>query len=190
MEISAEDARQQLEQIDQTKEQIDREIGRTIGAPLFFIWGVIWMLGWLGCHFLVPFGEIDIISSPTLWSILNLIGVAGTILFFTKQGAKMKTKGDWRIGVFWWVLFGYGAIWGYLLQPFDYMQLCAFISTLVMFAYVVVGLFHEPFMLWLGLAVTALTVVCYTFFLPWMFLSLSLFGGGALVASGVYYRLR
>ena len=94
----------------------------------------------------------------------------------------------------WLLLFLYGEIWLVVLWPWRPEQLGVFGVTLVMFAYVIMGLWLElRFMLWLGLGVTAAACAGYvlSFLVPgYLNLWLGLAGGSALLVSGLFLTLR
>jgi hypothetical protein len=99
-----------------------------------------------------------------------------------------KSPIDKRMGLFWLLLFLYAFLWINTLQPRDHYQVNAFIATIPMFAYVVIGLWFDwRFMFWLGLIISGL--IFLGFFLlhgsPWMWLWMAVFGGGGLALSGL-----
>jgi hypothetical protein len=131
--------------------------------------------------------------------VLDGVGAAGTIVICLVQFRRSKAtryqnvgRVGWRIFCFWSVIFGYMSIWLYLMKPYSGLQLNAFIVTVVMFAYVMMGLYEGArFMLWLGLVVTVLTlvgvyIIPHKFYCLWMAPT----AGGALLLSGIYYWLR
>ena len=78
-----------------------------------------------------------------------------------------------------------------MFWPWNGDQIGVFLVTLVMFAYLVMGLWLEvPFLTGLGLAVTALAAGGYfasMFFFPgYLSLWMAVTGGGALLSSGIY----
>jgi hypothetical protein len=100
----------------------------------------------------------------------------------------------WRLFWFWLFLFVYADIWLAVLWPWQAQQLGMFFVTVVMFAYVVMGLWLEmPFLMWLGLAVTGLAGAGYLLsFIAHGYLDLWLGAacGSALLAAGLYLTLR
>ncbi len=60
--------------------------------------------------------------------------------------------------------------------------------TACMLAYVVMGLWLDRFLTWLGAAVTVATVIGFLFAPHYFFLWTAAAGGGALVISGVFIR--
>ncbi|NLX04333.1 MAG: hypothetical protein GXY33_04210 [Phycisphaerae bacterium] len=152
------------------------------GSSVLILWGVIWIVG-----FLVPYFAPQ--HMGWIWLGLDVIGIAGTVLAFRLE-EPTRSASDWRFSLFWLLLFVYGGVWIAILQPQSPYQVTAFIVTLIMFAYVVLGLFWERFMLWLGLAVTALTLVGFYGLEFWFWAWMSVLGGGALAGTGLYLRLR
>ncbi len=71
------------------------------------------------------------------------------------------------------------------------MQCNVFISTAGMFAYVVMGLwFNSRFMIILGLALTGVTLVGFYLLTPYYCLWMAIMGGGTLLGTGMYIRVR
>jgi hypothetical protein len=68
------------------------------------------------------------------------------------------------------------------------MHFGAIQATIPMFAYVVMGLWLDHFILWIGLAVTALTLVGLFFLQPYFWLWMAVTGGGMLLGTGLYIR--
>jgi hypothetical protein len=88
-----------------------------------------------------------------------------------------------------------------LLEPWDQLQnlsaaqaalmdhkTTAYFSVVPMFAYVVIGLYVERFLLWLGLLMTGLILVGYFFVWHYFYLWIGAVGGGTLIISGLYIR--
>jgi hypothetical protein len=111
----------------------------------------------------------------------------------------VRSPEGWRIGIFWGALVGYFDLWIFLLWPFfgadrlrslEYERaFTAVIATVPMFAYVVMGLWRrEDYIVWLGLGVTALTLIGLFFVPAWFFLWMAGLGGGALLLTGVLAR--
>ena len=98
---------------------------------------------------------------------------------------------NWRIGGLWGALLIYIFIWLRLLSPVNGMQVNAFICTACMFAYIVIGLWFESyFMIVLGLAVTAATLIGFYLLAGYYCLWMAFAGGGALLGTGLYIRVR
>jgi hypothetical protein len=93
--------------------------------------------------------------------------------------------------IFWVLLFAYAIVWLFLVGAVDGMQLCVYLCTAAMFGYVVIGLWSGSFfMVWLGLAVTGLTFLGYYGLPDYFYLWMSPMGGGPLLGTGLYIRIR
>ncbi len=163
---------------------------RRIG-PTLILWGIIWLI----CF---PLTALAPAHSGWIWLIGDGIGFVGSALTMRRSnaGIRCKSSGIMRSRVLWfWVAFlAYGCFWMYLLAPAGNARAVVFIVTLVMFAYVTMGLLlRVRFMVWLGLAVTLFALVGYVLFAnrPQMLnLWMGISGGLALLGTGIFAVLR
>jgi hypothetical protein len=193
--ISKSDAEGALAEINSVISQTQKAIAAGPAAPLLILWGLIWVIGYSITHFSPR-------SAGAAWMVLVFIGSASSWWAGVKIQSPVKSPNDWKIGVFWLVLFGYAFAWLVLLapaglprgeewmtrHPFNSKQIGAFFATIPMFAYVVGGLWLGRFFVWLGLLVTALTFVGYFLFNEYFHLWMAITGGGSLILAGVYVR--
>jgi len=191
MDISKEDAKESLEQIEAVHSHTRKTIAASYDSGVLIMWGFIWITAFLGTHF---FGA----WAWYIWMTLAGIGSAVTLAvcwnqFRTAKPIKIPAveKIGWRIFWFWSLLFVYIFIWLSILRPYRAIQLNAFICTAIMFAYVVSGLwFKSYYMLWLGLFVTCTTMVGFYLIPPSYYcLWMAPTGGAAFLATGLYIRL-
>ena len=198
MDISSEKAQESLTEVEVTTKITTKSLAAAYAGPILILWGVVMVLGFLGTHLL---------SSPELekwiwylWMSLVAIGSITTFLICWRQyskGVPIKNpalaKAGWRDFAFWLLLFVYLGIWLRLVNHWQGVQLNAFVCTVIMFAYVMMGLYETGarFMLWLGLGATALTLIGY-FLIPWDYYCLWMAPafGGSLLGTGVYLRYR
>ena len=192
MDISKEEAKDSLNQIQTVLEHTRSSIASNYASPLLILWGLIFIAAYLGTHFFVTWAW-------HIWTVLDAVGVIGTFLICWQQfrsASPIKTSSEkkmgWRIFLFWTLLFIYVFLWLKMLGPFKGIKLNAFLVTVIMFAYVVIGLWLECyFMIWLGLAVTAITLFgFYLIPLSYYCLWMALMAGGALLGTGLYIRYR
>jgi hypothetical protein len=124
------------------------------------------------------------------------VGGVGTFIIFriSRTQPSVKSSIRQRIGrrILWsWILlYAYVFIWLAILAPFSGLQLNAVCSTAAMFSYIVIGLWvGSYFMVWLGLVVTAMTLIGF-YLLPHHYYCLwrALIGGGAILCTGLYIR--
>ena len=191
MDVSQENAEQSLALVEGTITQTRKSIHCSYTSPILMLWGAIWVVGFLADHWYLGW------TYYTGW-ILNAVGIAGTISISRswpiKESAEtpLSQRFGWRVFALWISLFVYGFIWLNLLAPFSGLQLNAFMTTAVMFVYVVMGLwFAMYFIIWLGLSVTAITLVGF-YLIPSDYYSLwmAVMAGGALLGTGIYIRVR
>jgi hypothetical protein len=190
MNVTQEDAQTSLSAVHDVMLQTRRAIASSYANPLLILWGVLWIVAFTTTHFYYTYAF-------GIFMAMSVVGGAGTAIVvrvFHSQAPVKDTssqKTNLRMVMFWLFLCLYVTIWLFLLTPFTGMQCNAFICTAVMFAYIVMGLwFNSRFMVVLGLAVTAATLVGYYFLRDYYCLWMALVGGGALFGTGLYIRLR
>jgi len=203
MAISKQEAQDSLKKIEAISVQTRRALVASYASGLLILWGLIWIVAFVGTHLYFrgtgfiwkAFNSIGGIN--TLWMVLNAVGCIGMIVICRRQVylanptriASAKKVG-WRIFWFWTLLFMYVGVWLSILKPDSGLQMNAFVCTVCMFAYIVIGLWFESyFMVWLGLAVTGITLVAY-YILPHSYYNLwmAAAGGGAIAGTGFYIR--
>jgi len=178
--ITSEEARESLAAVRQISAHMRRDIA-TGGAPYFtIIWGVVWLVGFLVSQFAPP-----AVSGPT-WAGLDLLGGVATFLTGRRLGMRVRTRWSVRLGLFWLALVGYGALWVWVSLPLSANQGALLISLIAMFGYVVMGLWLDSRIAYIGLAVTALALFGYHVVPLYFSLWMALLGGGVLIGSGLY----
>jgi hypothetical protein len=190
MNVSREDAQASLSTIREVTIQTRRAVASAYANPLLILWGTLWIIAYTATHFYIAYA----------WQIfiaMAVVGSVGTAIVCWLFHSKAPFRDDpserigWRIAAFWILLGVYIPIWLFLLAPFSGMQCNAFISTAAMFAYVVMGLwFNSHFMVVLGIAVTGATLVGFYFLSSYYCLWMAMMGGGALLGTGLYIRVR
>ena len=192
MDISKQDAKESLDEIQAVLDHTRKAIASNYANPLLIMWGLIFITAYLGTHFFVAWAW-------HIWTALDAVGIIGTFLICWQQfrsANPVKTSSEkkigWRIFWFWTLLFIYVFFWLNMLRPSKGVELNAFLVTVIMFAYVVIGLWLESyFMVWLGLAVTGITLFgFYLIPLSYYCLWMALMAGGALLGTGLYIRFR
>ena len=170
MDVSKDDAQSYLEQIQAIFGQTKKKIASSSTAPLLILWGAIWFVAYLGtyvsyllefkvyCFRLTSRVTVDIDIAGMCWMVLVLIGIAASWIIGVRR-APVKSPQNKRFGFSWLILSIYGSVWLALLWPWNEYQISAFIASLAMFAYVVMGLWADRLLFWLGLVVTLLIIV-------------------------------
>lgn len=182
MNITPQEAQESLDLIRETAARTRRAVAYG-GFPYYFIlWGSIWVLGFLGDHFL-PASQ-----ARWLWLALDAGGVIGSFVIGARVGRRLRsaTPGA-RVGLFWLALLLYTALLLVVHPPQTGEQLSLVIVLQVMFGYVVMGLWADARRLALfGVAISALALVGYAGLRPYFNLWMAFLGGGALVSAGMY----
>jgi hypothetical protein len=190
---SADDARAALADVERIAEHTRRTIAYGAAAPLMIVWGTIWLVGFCASQW-----EIGI-RHRVLWSALGVIGFGISIfLRVSRRGSPVKSPRSSRMVLSWVLLLLYTGLWAFLMargQSASGMDglseqqshaLVAFVCTVPMFAYAVIGLWLGRFYLWLGLTVTGLTLGGYLCLPGYFYLVMGVFGGGSFIAAGAY----
>lgn len=187
MDMSEKDARQSLNQIQNASAQMRKAVASSYAGDSLILWGVLWAGAFTIAHFYLAYAF-------HIFMAMAAVGGIGTFVIWRVFHSKAPVKNSsglwWRMFWFWTFLFIYIFIWLSILAPFSGLQCNAFICTVVMFAYIVLGLWFESyFMVFLGLAVTAATLIGYHFLTPYYCLWMAVMGGGALLGTGLYIRI-
>jgi len=210
MEISSEEARESLAQAQDAAARTRKLLACRGADALFVVWGLVWFLGYLGTEFAPRLlaltkggevrGETVFWTVNGLWLALIALGTAVSAAVW-KRRSPTKTDGGARFGWFWLLLYVYVNFWIFLLWPFIKVEgpvesvrfwrhMGAIGATVPMFAYVVMGLWLDHFMIWIGLAITGLTVLGLFLVPAWFWIWMAVMGGGSLVSTGFLIRNR
>ena len=188
-DISPQQAAEALQDVENVTSQTRGKLAYKSVGPALILWGVILATCYSMTYFVPRL-------AGWAWAIGDSIGLLAIAMIAIRdirrgpvrsEATKREAKKE---GWSWFALFIFAGIWVIVLCPWSGDQLGIFLVTLVMFAYVMMGLWQEMwFMVWLGVIVTALAVGGYfgSMFLPG-YLSLWMAGtaGGAFLISGVY----
>jgi hypothetical protein len=186
--LDSENAQESLDAIEEVMAQTRKAIASTYANPLLILWGALWVASFTAAQFYLVYAHY------IFWG-MGAIGGVGTFIIcrisHTQPYVRTSIRSGWRLLWFWVLLIVYAFIWLSILAPFNGMQLNAVFSTAAMFGYIVIGLwFGSYFMVWLGLAVTAMTLVGFYFIPHYYCLWMAITGGGAILCTGLYIRLR
>jgi hypothetical protein len=183
MNATPEEARASIDEVEKIVARTRGAIASARCGPMLVLWGVIWMIGYAGTQFFPAW-------SGRLWAGLDLAGGAGS--FFMASGSRsLRGHGlGRRIGLAWLALGVYAVLWAYILAPFNGRFFGAYPAAVAMFGHVVIGIFLDVFMLFLGLAVTAITVAGMFLLPDWFNLWMAATAGGSLVAAGFHIQTR
>ena len=192
MNVTNEDAAQSLAQVEEMMAKTRQSLLSAYVGSFLVLWGFIWIVSYLGTHFFP-------VWAAWIWNISSISGVIGTILVGRWQHGFSPTRRNHsdkgfllRTILFWPLVFVYAIVWLSIIKPGHGIELNAFLVTVVMFAYVIMGLwFGSWLMVVLGSVVTGFTLVAFhiipaEYYSLWMALT----AGGALFGTGLYMKLR
>jgi hypothetical protein len=192
MNITNEDAVQSLAQAEDIMAKTRQSLVSTYAGPFLILWGLIWVVSYVGTYLFLAWAD-------RIWNITGILGVLGTICIFWKlfgRGPAVRNSSDrhlvWRTILFWPLVFIYAYIWLNIVRPGNGIELNAFLVTVIMFAYVIIGLwFGSWLMVVLGIAVTGVTLVGF-YLIPVYYycLWMAFTAGGGLLGTGLYMKLR
>ncbi len=182
MNITQEDAQRALQDIEASRLAMRGAIRSHRGHLFLWLWGLVW-----------------IVMSALFWAdahrfqyAATAVGVAGIIASFAIgmfQNRQIRSRIDKRFVTVCAVLLGFG----YLVWPIFFGGLSSYkagfgYSTLLwMQLYIVAGIWFDNYLLWVGLAVSALVVAGFLL-VPGLFWALTILCGAVLVGSGFYVR--
>ncbi len=188
MNISPTEAEEALAAIQAMMQKTRRAISSSGAYVFLIIWGVIWLLGFMGSQFLPEK------TASYTWMVLDILGgiISAVMGIRMNRGVRSTipiTNGK-RIAFFWLLLFFYCVAAIAVAQPVDGKQMAMFIILFVTIGWVAMGLLLSFTSIWWGLAMTALALTSY-FLLPGIFhLLMAILGGGGMIALGFYIRYR
>ena len=130
-------------------------------------------------------------AAPVLWPATMAVGVLGSVAILLAGRRWSRDQGrrlNLRVVRGMTALIGFGALWSVLLYPAANRLYDLFWPTLFMLGIVLLGIWLGRFLVWCGLAVTALAVAGYLWAGPWFDLWMAAVDGGGLILSGLWLR--
>jgi hypothetical protein len=192
MNVTNEEAVQSLAQVEEVMAKTRQSLVSAYAGSFLVLWGFIWVISYLGTQFFPMW-------ACWIWNILSVLGIIGTIFIvrrkFGQGPARRNPSGKrfvLRTALFWPWVFVYIFVWLSIVKPGKGIELNAFLVTVVMFAYVIMGLWIDSWLMSiLGIVVTCFTLVGFhlipaDYYNLWMAVT----AGGALLGTGLYMKLR
>ena len=203
MDISQKDAQESLSQIETVGAQTRKKVAADSASPFLILWGAIWFVAYLGTYLTCLFDwkiihlqitdhiNVGFGIASLVWMVLVVIGIAASWIISVKK-TPVRSSHDKRFFLSWLIMFIYANVWLVLLWPWNEYQMSAFVASLPMFSYIIMGLWADRFLLWVGLAATVLIITGFFLFhfQPLFWLWMAVLGGGSLAGTGVYIRIR
>jgi len=188
MNISPSEAEEALASIQAMMTKTRRAISSS-GAYIFLIiWGIIWLLGFLGSQFLSP------AITGYAWAVLDTLGGILSAVFGIRMGHGVRSSSPFlsgkRIGIFWLLNFLYCIAVVAVSWPTGGKQMAMYIILFVMIGWIAMSLLISFTSIWPGLIITVLALVGF-FLLPGIFyMWMAVLGGGGMIVLGLYIRSR
>ena len=182
MGISKSEAASALTDIESTAGRSRLLKGYHMAGPILMVWGVIWALGYSGMGVLPPE------QWGLIWLVLDLVGVAATMLLSRGGKGGAKTNHGWKIIVGVLTVLAFYAATFALFRPTSIDAAIAYPGVVTGLVYALLGVAFWPRYLWIGAAVFAASLVGYFFFQPWLTFWMAAVGGGGLIVAGLWLR--
>lgn len=192
MNLSPEQASSALNDIAGAQRKVAIFTGYERGAPQFWLWGTIWLVGYSVTQFLPRY-------AGWAWLALNVLGFAaaaglaragidpaGATAETARRAKNMQARHVLYVGLAFF-LFIVATFVVFSPTPAQYG---AFPALLVGFAYSVAGIWSGVRWLVAGISLSALTLIGYLYVPQHFMLWMAIFGGGTLIASGFWMKAR
>jgi hypothetical protein len=167
-------------------EAVERRTRETLfyfgNSPVLILWGVLYVAGYLLTWFRPQLSLYG-------WLIVDLIGVAGTYaVVWPRISPAQRRAHGWRWAGTFIALFVFGEILMVEMWPVTTRSVLVFWPTLVMFGYVLAGIWLGRFYIYFGVVEVALILLGYflagAWLAPWMAVAV----GGGFLAGGLWLR--
>jgi hypothetical protein len=181
MAISRDDALAALGEVQTAEARARTARSHRLSAPYLFLWGGIWVVGYTATG-LFP-GAV----AGRMWAILGGAGVIAN--FVMSFRARRRGEGQRTMAIlpfFGVAAFVFATYW--IMRPTLAAQYLVFPPLLVSMIYMLVGGFRVTRLMWVGVALFALTVFGYAFLRPILPFYLAAVGGGGLILGGLWLR--
>ncbi len=188
MNVSPDEAKEALAAIQKVTEKTRHSIASS-GAYIFWIaTGMVWLVGFVSTQFL---------SGTTLvaiWAGMSVLASLASTLLGTRAGKRVRSPSinvtARRAGIFWLLLVFYCIAVIAVARPTDGKQITMLIILFVMIGQLGMGMLLSYASVWWALPITALALAGYFLLPAYYYLWMGLLVGGAMIALGLYIRLR
>jgi hypothetical protein len=157
------------------------------GGWFMILWGIVWVLGFTATHFLLRLGLEQAVRWT--WGVLNGVGVAISIWLGVRAPHRRRLRSTlWRAVLLWWgglLVFDLLLIW--LFDLTQGQEIALLILLTIALGYFLFGLFTHWVISGIGVFLAGLSTAAALLFPAYFDLALGLLGGGALIASGIWF---
>jgi len=179
MPYSREEAVASLQAVETMEQRAKTLRGYEQGAPYFFLWGVIWIVGYSASD-AYPHG------AGAIWLALNVLGIFVGIVIGKRMQFSNSSRSRYLAIVM--TAFAFVGATYFVMRPTSAQQLHAFPALLVSFAYIIMGIQRGSRLAIAGIALAALTLVGFVLMHEHFALWMAIVGGTALLLTGFWLR--
>lgn len=188
MNVSREEAAQALSDIHRASDKVIKRTGYRHGGPYFIVWGLVWMVANGASYFLPD-------QRNLIWGVGIGIGMTVSIVMGIAQSKRFKAEpgtSDMRIGrnigltSLIMLTFIFCVAW--IARPESDAQVNAIISILFPFIYMAAGVWAGWRLFAIGFVTAAAILAGYIWLQAYFDLWMAVFGGGSLIAGGIWLR--
>jgi hypothetical protein len=173
MGLSPQDALAALNDVEAADMRARASQANRAGAPYLILWGAVWVVGY--------------VLSGWMWLGIGLAGFAAMFLLPRRRSDGRAFRGQT-------VAITTVAIWAFItatywvMRPTEGDQYLIFPPLMVGLVYSLMGSVRRSRIMWVGMAVTVLSVIGYAFLRPVLPFYLAAVGGGGLILGGLWMR--
>jgi hypothetical protein len=190
MNVTREEAAKALADVDRASDRIVQLKGYHHGAPYFIIWGLVWLAANLASYFLTE-------AAQFAWPVALGAGFVASIILGILQSRKWP-KGErastaerrfgTRMGMTSGIVMAFIVCIILIAQPQSSQEVNAMISIVFPFLYMAGGIWAGWRLFAIGLVTAVAIIVGYFWFAEHFELWMGVFGGGSLIAGGIWLR--
>jgi hypothetical protein len=189
MNVTREEAANALEEVSQASDRIVTLKGYNQGAPHFIIWGLVWLVANTVTQFWPD--QTDWAWGPGV--VIGMIASAVTVVIQSrgiKPGAKSSfdVKTARRVGLTWLVTLTFISCLIFISRPETSRETNAMISIFFPFMYMASGIWAGWRLFAIGFVTAAGIMAGFVWIDEYYALWMGVFGGGSLIAGGLWLR--
>ena len=150
--------------------------------------GIVWLIGFTATQFL---------TAPLIvwiWIVTSIVGSAFATFMGIRTGKRVRIASSAvmgkRIITFWVLLAFFAAATIAVSHPTDGKQITLLIILFAMIGQMGMGLLLSFSATWWTVPVAAVVLIGYFLMPDWFYLWMGLFGGGVMIALGLFIRFR
>jgi len=181
MGLSPQDALAALNDVEAADIRARASQANRAGAPYLILWGAVWVVGYVLSGLLAPW------QIGWMWLGVSLCGFAAMFLLPRRQGAGRAFQGQ-TIAITTMAIGAFIAATYWVMRPTQGAQYLAYPALMVGLVYTLMGSIRRARIMWVGMAIFALTVAGYAFLRPVLPFWLAAVGGGGLILGGLWMR--